>query len=269
MKTPLTTAILFLALGLVLVARAQAQQTMSAAEIAEKAHLNMYYAADDGAAQVEMEITDKRGKTRERQFTMLRKDIEDGGEQRYLLYFHRPRDVQRTTFMVWKDPAANDARWIFIPALDLIKPISANDKRSSFVGSDFSYEDVSGRHWSEDEHELLREDEIDGRQVFVLQSTPKSGNDFARRLSYVDIERLLPLRDEYFDDKGNLIKLFEALAVEEIEGIQTITQRRMSTPPKNSSTIISFDSIEYNVGIETKVFSERSLKSPPRQLIKN
>ena len=161
---------------------------------------------------------------------MLRKDIEDGGEQRYFIYFQRPRDVQRTTFMVWKDPAADDARWIYIPALDLVKPISASDKRSSFVGSDFSYEDVSGRHWSEDEHELLREDNVGDRPVYVIESTPKSDDGFAKKLSFIDRERLLPLREEYYNDKAELIKLFEAVEVQEMEAVALVKEQPASVP---------------------------------------
>jgi hypothetical protein len=269
MKTSAALALL-LAAGLAFsTLQARAQESMSAEQIAAKAHLNMYYAAEDGIAQVDMQITDKRGKSRERRFSMLRKDIEDGGEQRYFVYFQRPRDVQRTTFMVWKDPSADDARWIYIPALDLVKPISANDKRSSFVGSDFSYEDVSGRHWSEDEHELLREDVLDGHPVYVIQSTPKSDDGFATKLSFVDRERMLPLREEYRDDKGELIKLFEAVEIKDIDGILTITKRRMSTPPKGSATEITFESIRYDVGIDADLFGERTLKNPPRDLIES
>jgi len=69
--------------------------------------------------------------------------------------------------MVHKSPESNDKRWIYVPAVDLVKPISADDKNSSFVGSDFTYEDVSGRHWSEDNHTLLEESELDGKPVVM------------------------------------------------------------------------------------------------------
>ena len=133
-----------------------------------------------------MTITDKKGKTREREFVMLRKDFEEGGEQRYFVYFFEPNDVRRTTFMAWKNPDGDDSRWIYIPSLDLVKPISANDKKSSFVGSDFSYEDVSGRHWSDDTHTLLREEEKGGYQTWVIESVPKENDYFARK---VDLDR--------------------------------------------------------------------------------
>ena len=100
---------------------------------------------------------------RVREFVMLRIDNEDGGDQKYYTYFKRPSDVSRLTFMVHKNTGGNDARWIYVPSVDLIKPISADDKNSSFVGSDFSYEDVSGRHWTEDTHTLTGAQRADRR----------------------------------------------------------------------------------------------------------
>ncbi len=244
-----------------------AAQAPSAEELMKTAHLNMYYPADDGAAHVQMTITDRKGRTRERDFVILRKDFEDGGEQRYFVYFFEPNDVRRTTFMAWKDPAADDARWIYIPALDLVKPISANDKESSFVGSDFSYEDVSGRHWTNDTHTLLREEERDGYQTIVIESTPKEKDYFARKVTWIDEASMLILREEYYDDKDQLLKLFESLEIVDADGHPTAVQRRMSTPRKENTTEITFDEISYDEGIEADVFSERYLKSPPRKYI--
>ncbi|MCP4633444.1 MAG: outer membrane lipoprotein-sorting protein, partial [candidate division Zixibacteria bacterium] len=125
-------------------------QAQEADEIMKKSHMAYYYAGDDGLSDVNMTLISKKGKERVREFVMLRLDTEDGGDQKYYTYFKKPSDVSRLTFMVHKSFDGNDARWIYVPSIDLVKPISADDKNSSFVGSDFSYEDVSGRHWTED-----------------------------------------------------------------------------------------------------------------------
>ena len=95
-----TTALLITALssaGLVTVSKAYAD---TPEDIMKESHLTYYYAADDGASEVEMTLTSKKGKTRVRKFTMLRKDFTEGGEQRYFTYFKEPGDVRRMTFMV-------------------------------------------------------------------------------------------------------------------------------------------------------------------------
>lgn len=239
-----------------------------AAEIMKKSHLAYYYAGDDGIADVTMRIADGR-RERVKEFSMLRLDLEEGGRQKYYTYFKKPSDVARLTFMVHKTPEASDARWIYVPSVDLVKPISADDKNSSFVGSDFTYEDVSGRHWTEDNHVSLADSTVDGRAVYVIESTPKEQyKGFARKISYIDKNSLLPLLEEYYDKKDEPIRIFRSEKIEEIDGITTITLRSMEDLKKKRKTTIEFTRIEYNQGIGDDIFTERYLKTPPRQFIK-
>lgn len=240
-----------------------------ATEIMKKSHLAYYYAADDGIADVKMTITSKRGKTRVKEFIMLRMDEEEGGKQKYYTYFKKPSDISRLTFMVHKIPDGNDRRWIYIPSIDLVKPISADDKNSSFVGSNFSYEDVSGRHWSEDSHRLLPDSTIDGQDVWVIESIPKSKyKGFARKVSYIGKENYLPLIERYFSKKDKLIRIFRAERIEEVDGIMTMMARSMENVKKGGKTVIAFSKIRYNNGIDNSIFTERYLKNPPRKYIK-
>lgn len=265
MKGFALTLIVGLTLGFV----ARTALAQDATEIMKKSHLAYYYAGDDGVAEVEMTMVSRSGKERNRQFVMLRLDDSDGGEQKYYTYFRKPSDVARMTFMVHKSVEGNDARWIYVPAVDLIKPISADDKNSSFVGSDFSYEDVSGRRWTEDNHTLTGEAELDGKPVYVIESVPKEAyKGFAKKISYIDQETYLPLKEEYFDDKGEMIRRFTAVKIEKIEGITTLVERKMENLKKGSYTTVTFSSIDYNTGLTDDLFTERYLKNPPRQYIK-
>ena len=151
-------------------------------------------------------------------------------------------------------------------ALDLIKPVSANDKTSSFVGSDFSYEDVSGRHWSEDIHTVLRSEDLDGVACTVVESRPKEKDWFARKLTWIDPDQRVR-REEVYDQKDNLEKVLELLEYEDVDGHPTATLRRMSSPGKGSHTEIRFSSMRYDTGVAEDVFSERSRKSPPREFV--
>jgi len=267
-----TTALFAAALGftvLLTAPDASAETPVSPEKIMEQSHLAYYYAADDGSAEVTMKLTNKKGKTRVREFTMLRKDFTEGGEQRYYTYFKAPGDIRRMTFMVWKNPDTDDDRWIYIPSLDLVKRIASNDKQSSFVGSDFTYEDVSGRHWTEDTHTLEREELLDGKDSFVVKSTPIDPKSavYSHRLSWIDKANKLPLKEEYYGKKGELLRMFTANKIEVIDGISTITERTMTDIKKGNNTVVSFDSIKYNAGVGDDVFTERFLRKPPREFI--
>ncbi|GJM44878.1 MAG: hypothetical protein DHS20C21_17200 [Gemmatimonadota bacterium] len=243
-----------------------AQDTPDANALMKASHLAMYYAGDDGSATVTMELTGKSGKTRTRSFVMLRRDEEDGGPQKYFTFFFEPSDVRRTTFMVWKDPVEDDSRWIYVPAVDLVKRISSKDKGSSFVGSDFSYEDVSGRTWTEDAHEYLGTDTINDRSAHKIQSTPLEKDSFARKITWVDQETSLPLKEEYYDHKDRLERVFLAEKIETIDGFATVTLRSMENVRKQHRTTVTFSEVRFDEGIEDDLFTERHLKSPPPEI---
>lgn len=260
----LTLTLLVLALSVSVAAQGE-----DANDIMRQSHLAYYYAADDGVAEVTMTITDRRGKERVKEFVMLRLDVEDGGPQKYYTYFRKPSDISRLVFMVHKTPDGNDQRWIYVPSVDLIKPISADDKNSSFVGSHFSYEDVSGRHWSEDSHRLLYDSSVAGAKVWVIESIPKKKyKGFARKVSYISQEHHLPLWEQYYDKKDKLVRQFRAEQIDEVDGIMTITARSMENLKKGGRTIIRFSDISYNVGLDQSLFTERFLRNPPRKYIK-
>ena len=145
----LLTVILALALSLPIVAAGEKEASKEIPDvdtIVSKANIVAYYQGKDGKAKVKMTVTDKRNQERRHEFNILRKDTEDGGDQKYFVYFLKPPDVRKMVYMVHKhaDPDKDDDRWLYLPALDLDKRIAAGDKRTSFVGSDFLYEDVSG-----------------------------------------------------------------------------------------------------------------------------
>ena len=109
-----------------------------------RANLAAYYAGDDGRSEVRMIISDAQGRQQRRQFTVLRRDVDDAGDQQFLVVFSQPSDVRNTVFLVDKHIDRDDDRWLYLPGLDLVKRISAGDKRTSFVGAHYFYEDVSG-----------------------------------------------------------------------------------------------------------------------------
>ncbi|MFQ6673758.1 MAG: outer membrane lipoprotein-sorting protein [Fidelibacterota bacterium] len=263
------------ALTLLIVSVAFAQESptrkrqLTAAQIIQKSQLAFYYQGDDMKAKVTMELIDKSGGKRTRVMTMLRRDETEGGNQKYFIYFHKPGDVRRMTFMVWKDPTKEDDRWIFVPAVDLIRRIADDDKRSSFVGSDFTYEDVSGRDVASDTHTLLRQEKLGDRDCYVIQSIPQETTEYAKRLSWIDQKTFLPLKEEYYDVQNELFRVFTSDKIEEITvgekgSFPTVMKRTMKNVKTGHRTEVSFTSVVYNLGLKDEDFGERHMRRPPR-----
>jgi len=258
--------VLVLVLGLYPMVSAAAEPDADA--VVRKSLQALYYGGGDMVAQVTMSLIDSAGKARVRSLSMLRKNATEGGEQRYFIYFHSPPDVMDMTFLVHKFPDKDDDRWMFIPAVRMVKRVAASDKRSSFVGSDFTYDDVSGRDAVDEKSTLVRSEVLNGRPCFVLESVPRERSSYAKRVSWIDKERFLPLKEQFISEKGETIRTFSADEVQQISGVWTISKRTMVDNRSSRRTEVVFRDVRYNVGLSDDVFTETALRSPPRQWLK-
>lgn len=238
-------------------------QTPSPEEIVQKQLSSFYLAGKDFQGKVSMRLTNAQGAKRERVMNMLRINVGNQGDQRYLISFEAPADVRGMGFLVWKYARKEDDRWLYFPALKAVKRVAADDKRSSFVGSDFTYEDISGRDADEEKHSLLREEKVGDRPTFVVESRPKAPASYSRRVSWIDRDRWLPLKEEYYDGEGKLQRTFKAEKVEDIGGHWTVTGRSMVNAQTGHRTDVTFTSVRYDLGLAEDLFSERSLRNPP------
>lgn len=250
------------------------------AAILEKSQQAFYAAGADMKADVTMELITSDGKQRTRALTMLRlngaqraMNVPGGAEQKYFLYFREPSDVRRMTFLVWKYPEKEDDRWIYIPAVDLVRRVAASDTRSSFVGSDFTYEDISGRDISADTHKVLREEKLGSNDCYVIQSTPKETLDYVRRIAWIDKTTYLPLKEEYYDLQNELARVFTADRIENVTAggdsgaIPTVMKRTMRNAKSGHRTEVTFKSVSFNVGLTDDIFTERYLRHAPSKWV--
>ncbi|HRC58413.1 MAG TPA: outer membrane lipoprotein-sorting protein [Kofleriaceae bacterium] len=237
-------------------------------EIIARTNHAAYYQGKDGRARVKMTITDKQGRKRERELTILRRNSDEkkDADQQYYVYFHGPADVAKTVFMVHKKVSGDDDRWLYLPGLDLVKRIAAADKRTSFVGSDFVYEDVSGRGLTEDTHKLTKTT----KSYYVLEHVPRSRDkvNFARYVMYVHLTTFLPTKVEYYNDKGEIIRVMTVDKVEKIQGYPTPVRTTMEDRASGSKTTIEYSNIEYDLKLPDDIFTERYLRRAPIKFIK-
>jgi hypothetical protein len=235
--------------------------------IVNKANIMAYYQGQDGKAKVKMTITDKKGQTRLREFIILRKDISDGGDQKYYVYFLKPADVRKMVFMVHKHADINkdDDRWLYLPGLDLVKRIAASDKRTSFVGSDFLYEDVSGRSLDEDTHQLIETTD----EYYVVKNVPKESDSVEFSYFNVSIDRrtFVPMKMDFYDKNGKLYRVIESQEVKIIQEFPTVVKSIVSDLNTGSKTEMEFTDVQYNIDLQD-IFTERYLRRPPREAIR-
>lgn len=243
-------------------------ETLAPEEIMRRYTQAFFYAGHDFQARVAMRLVDKAGRERQRSLTMLRRNAKTGLNQKYYMYFHEPADVRGTAFLVWKYPDKDDDRWLYIPAIKLTTRIAAKDNQSSFVGSDFTYEDVSGRDLGADSCKVIKEEALEGKDCYVVGSVPKGASAFARKVLWIDKSSFLPLKEEYYDVQNELFRIFTADEIKEIKGHPTITRRTMKNVKTDHYTEVAHQSVDYDIGLEEGQFVERYLQRPPQKWIK-
>ena len=243
----------------------RAAETPDVEEIVRETNRVVYYQGGDSRARAAMTIRDAQGRERRKEFSILRRNVGDGeGDQRFYLYFRRPSDERGTAFLVWKHLDRDDDRWLYLPALDVQKRIAATDKRTSFVGSHFFYEDVSGRRLTDDRHELV--DVTD--TYYVVRNTPKEPGavEFDSYTMWIHKATFIPVVVRY-EKGGEVYRVAETLAVKTIQGYPTVTRSRMTDRRTGGSTVVELSSVEYGAGLTDDLFTERYLRAPPMKYL--
>jgi len=263
-RTPITRGVVAVAVAaMLLFPGAAAAEDLDVDEIVQRANKVAYYQGDDGRAVVKMTIFDSKGGERVRKLTMLRRDDpgQDGADQKFYVYFHEPADIAKMVFVVHKKTGGSDDRWLYLPNLDLVKRIAASDKRTSFAGSDFVYEDVSGRELDEDKHELVKTT----KDYYVLEHTPKDPStlEYASYKMWVHRDTFLPTKVVYYDAKGNKKRVMTVDSVTKVQGFTTIEKTTMENLATGTKTVVEYSDVEYDIGIPDKVFTERYLRRAP------
>jgi negative regulator of sigma E activity len=126
------------------------------------------------------------------------------------------------------------------------------------VETDFSYDDISSqdRNTDLDNHKIVREDKVNGKDCYVIESAPKdSGYQYSKMVQYIDKSNFVNYKVELYDKKGVLVKLLEILELKEIQGRLTPMVTKMSTLAEKTSTAINIEAIKYDGEIPEGVFT--------------
>jgi hypothetical protein len=220
------------------------------------------YEGDD--IQEDMYLTlDKTGerarKPRNLDVRWLKKDY--GKEDKVVIHFISPDFVAGTTLLMEIKPYQDDDRWLYIPENNIIKRIKAQDQYTNFMGTDFTYYDLAEREPDEENHKLLKIEELNGRLCYVVETTPEEriGDFYSKKTTWVDKERFTKMRIKYFNKAGRFMKQFDPGKWEKISGIWTARQLVMEDFIREHKTIIDRRNIRYNQKIAAEYFIPRNV----------
>ena len=160
----------------------------------------------DFTAGLTMVLRDRQGRESIRQMRFKVLEVTGDGDKS-LFMFDQPRDVQGTALLTHAHVNTQDDQWLYLPALKRVKRISAARRSGSFMGSEFSYEDMSSPEVEEYTHKYLRDESCGELTCTVTEQVPldeKSG--YSRKVVWQDTGELRVWRMELYDRRGSLLK---------------------------------------------------------------
>jgi len=218
--------------------------------------------ADTVSTRSRMVIRAKNGTTTERLIDQYSKDGPKGN--RTMIVFQRPETVAGTRFLTMENPGGAEDRWIFLPSLGKVRRVAASEGSGSFMGTDFSYDDISSasRNADLDTHTLLREETLDGSACYVIQSVPKNSSyQYSKMVMWVTKDNKITAKIELYDRRNTLVKVVEMTGLKEVQGRLTTTEIKLTTVAEGTSTTIYTDRIEYDSPIPESVFTTAYLET--------
>ncbi|RMH49900.1 MAG: outer membrane lipoprotein-sorting protein [Zetaproteobacteria bacterium] len=221
---------------------------------------------DDLKQTMTQTLIDRNGNRRVRHMVSFRKDY--GKDKKMILFFTEPANIRDTALLTfdYDDPDKDDDQWLYLPALQRVRRISAADRGDYFMGTDFTFEDMkqtpelSDYHWK-----LLGSETIDGHDCWKVEGRPVSDDvmrmlGYSRMVQYVRKDNDFPLRVDYWDRAGAPLKRMRVLKLVQIQGIWTPLKIEMDNSQSGHKTVLEFSDQHYNSGLKNRLFTQRTLK---------
>lgn len=249
--------------------------TVNSSELTAREVMQKVDQRDDGetsSSEMTMVLIDKRNNQRVRKIKGFRKNY--GKDVKSISFFLSPADVRNTAFLSydWDDENKEDDNWLYLPALRKVKRISSGNKKDSFMGSDFSYADMNGLELNEWQYRFKSKNEtVNGFDCWVIEGIPKkekrrkviNETGYLKTVAWIRKDIFFTVRSMLYVKKGRKIKYFIASDIEKIKGIWTAKKMTMKTTKKRNVehiTILMFDNIVYNKGVEDTLFTTQRME---------
>jgi len=218
--------------------------------------------------QMTMQLIAPDSQKRERKMETTSKLQKNGIDSNLIVRFQYPADIKGTAFLEVERIDADDDIWIYLPALQKVRRIVANNKKDSFMGSDFSYGEMLPPRVEAYKHTLLGTETIDGLPCGIVQSIPASDkvrddSGYSKKVTWLDKNSALEVKVDYYDLEGKLLK------VQRVHGPKLVDPeknkwlaqvREMTNVQTGHKTVVSLDEIDTHVSLSDAAFSTRAIE---------
>lgn len=215
----------------------------------------------DMQASLKMILRNRHGQESIRELRSRNLEVEGDGDKT-LIIFDRPRDVKGTAFLSYTHATRPDDQWLYLPALKRVKRISSSNKSGPFMGSEFAYEDISSQEVEKYTYKYLRDAQLDGKDVFVIERYPRYRNSgYTRQIVWIDKQTWRPLKIEFYDRKNSLLKTLTYHGYQQyLDKYWRPERMEMVNHQTGKSTTLLWTEYKFRNGFTDRDFDRNSLK---------
>lgn len=215
----------------------------------------------DMQSTMKMVLTNKKGKTRNKEMHSISKD----DNKKQIIWFLEPKDDRGFAFLKIEHDDKDDEMRLWMPAFQKLRRISSKNKSDSFMGSDLSYEDLTTRELDDYSYKIIGEEKINNIECYILESTPLAGTDteYSRHVDWVTKMESLIIKSESYDNK-NRLKKTRSTEFQMVKNYQLPLNIEVKNVQSNHRTNLTFSNIVVDQGIEDDQFRENQLKRLPK-----
>lgn len=240
----------------------------NALEIVDKAQKSSKLKGSEAVST--MTIIDGKGRKRIRKIAMITKLYDKGDTEKKLTRFLSPADVKGTGLLTYDYEKKDDDMWLFMPALRKSRRIVSSEKSKNFMGSEFSYADMSPPNLDDFTFKILGEENVQGVPCWKIEATPKNSkiadeNGFSKRISFIGKLDFVLRKAIYFDLEGTLLKEMNVLEIKELDkknGKYRPVHMVMENKQNKRKSILKIDKIVLNEKVKDDYFTKRYLERP-------
>ena len=236
---------------------------MTAREIMQK-YTDQFDVADE-TNKATMALINKQGKQRRRALTIMSKEY-PGKLYKILIRFTAPESIYGAGLLIAEQRNRSDDEWLYLPALKKVKKISTSERSHSFMGSEFSYEDLHREVLDDFAYELKGSEVVNGQDCFLIEATPTSQRKlsetgYGKRTLWIRKDIFFKVKAAYYDKKGKLLKTETDDVLTEISsGKYRMNRITMVNSKTGKKTVLESTSRSISKGISKTRFTTTYLE---------
>ncbi|MES9860549.1 MAG: outer membrane lipoprotein-sorting protein [Candidatus Thiodiazotropha sp. LLP2] len=215
----------------------------------------------DFKATMTMLLKNRHGEESLRDMRNQTLEVENDGDKT-LVIFDEPRDVKGTALLSFSHKVGDDDQWLYLPALKRVKRIASRNKSGPFMGSEFAYEDISSQEVEKYTYKYIGDSEHEGIASFLIERDPVDPNSgYTRQQLWIDKERYIPLKIDYYDRKNDLLKTLVFRGYQQyLEQYWRANEMFMENHQTGKSTLLTWTEYTFRSGLSDTDFNKNSLK---------